>query len=69
MAGQNKGLYHSNPALLTNLETKSYIYQQIKCKESTFSQDFGVSMSKMIKLWVLTSNEGEVRKTCGVFNT
>ncbi|XP_057516713.1 peroxidase 27-like [Amaranthus tricolor] len=68
MVSQNKGLFHSDAALLTNAETKSYIYQQIKTKRSTFAQDFSASMSKMIKLGVLTGNQGEVRKTCGVVN-
>ena len=68
MVSQNKGLFHSDAALLTNAETKSYIYQQIKTKRSTFAQDFIVSMSKMIKLGVLTGNQGEVRKTCGAVN-
>ena len=68
MVSQNKGLLHSDAALLTNAETKSYICQQIKTKRSTFAQDFSASMSKMIKLGVLTGNQGEVRKTCGVVN-
>ncbi|CAO2817515.1 unnamed protein product [Amaranthus hypochondriacus] len=68
MVSQNRGLFQSDAALLTNPETKSYIYQQIKNKGSTFAKDFSVSMSKMIKLGVLTGNQGEVRKTCGAVN-
>ena len=68
MVSQNRGLFQSDAALLTNPETKSYIDQQIKSKGSIFAQDFSVSMSKMIKLGVLTGNQGEVRKTCGAVN-
>ncbi|CAO2817498.1 unnamed protein product [Amaranthus hypochondriacus] len=68
MVSQNRGLFQSDAALLNDPETKNYIDLQVNTMGSTFAQDFAVSMSKMIKIGVLTGKQGEVREKCGAVN-
>ena len=68
MVSQNRGLFQSDAALLNDPETKNYIDLQVNTMGSSFAHDFAVSMSKMIKIGVLTGKQGEVRKKCGAVN-
>ncbi|KAL9246285.1 hypothetical protein vseg_019841 [Gypsophila vaccaria] len=69
IVSKHKGLFQSDAALLDNYGTKSYVEYQAKTKGSTFAKDFAESMTKLIQIGVLTGNQGEIRKTCGVVNT
>lgn len=64
---QNKGLFHSDGALLTDDEATAYVMNYI-ANQSAFFQDFGVSMRKMGENQVLTGQEGEIRLNCGRIN-
>ncbi|XP_074287529.1 peroxidase 56-like [Silene latifolia] len=65
MVTQRKGLFQSDAALLNDPETSFYVHFQAYTGGSTFAQDFGAAMTRLIQIGVLTDNEGEVRKTCG----
>ncbi|XP_071720586.1 peroxidase 27-like [Rutidosis leptorrhynchoides] len=64
---KRRGLLTSDAALLDDPETKAYLIQATG-HDSTFFEDFGVSMIKMGRIGVLTGSEGEVRKVCSKIN-
>ncbi|XP_034686384.1 peroxidase 24-like [Vitis riparia] len=63
---QNKGLFQSDAALLTD-RASSKTVQQLR-KPRAFLDEFGKSMKKMAAIGVLTGKAGEIRKQCGVVN-
>ncbi|WJZ86984.1 hypothetical protein VitviT2T_006393 [Vitis vinifera] len=63
---QNKGLFQSDAALLTD-KASSKTVQQLR-KPRAFLDEFGKSMKKMAAIGVLTGKAGEIRKQCGVVN-
>ncbi|KAK9676744.1 hypothetical protein RND81_11G097400 [Saponaria officinalis] len=68
MITQHKGLFQSDAALLDDIDTKTYVESQVYTHGSTFGEDFAESMTKMIKIGVLTGSQGQVRKMCGAVN-
>ncbi|KAI4994115.1 hypothetical protein ZWY2020_028392 [Hordeum vulgare] len=64
---ENKGLFHSDEALLSNGATKMLVYGYMSL-EKRFLKDFGVSMVNMGRVDVLAGSEGEIRRTCAVLN-
>ncbi|KAL6517210.1 hypothetical protein OROHE_017916 [Orobanche hederae] len=64
---QNKGLFVSDAALITNEVAKGYVDQMV-VRSAKFLTEFGNSMKKMGAIEVLTGNEGEIRKKCRVIN-
>lgn len=71
LVNRNKGLFHSDAALLSNDETKAYVYTHRysdQSNKSAFFQDFAVSMVKMGSYAVLTGEEGDIRKNCALLN-
>ncbi|KAE8657385.1 Peroxidase 27 [Hibiscus syriacus] len=65
---KRRGLFESDAALLSDAETKAYVFHQASIRGSTFDKDFAVSMVKMGKVGVLTGNQGEIRKHCAFVN-
>ncbi|XP_068667799.1 peroxidase 27-like [Aristolochia californica] len=65
---KRRGLLQSDAALLNDKVTKAYLDSQLNSPSPSFFKDFGVSMVKMGKIGVLTSNAGEIRKHCAVVN-
>jgi len=63
----NKGLFHSDQALLSNGATRMLVYGYIR-SEKRFLSDFGVSMVNMGRVAVLTGRQGQVRTRCAVIN-
>ncbi|PPD96942.1 hypothetical protein GOBAR_DD06043 [Gossypium barbadense] len=63
---QNKGLFQSDAALITN-EISRIIVDELLVSE-VFFREFALSMVKMGAIGVLTGNEGEIRKKCSVVN-
>ena len=68
MVTQNRGLFQSDAALLSDPETKNYLELQVKTQGSTFAKDFAESMVKMIQIGVLAGSQGEIRNNCGFVN-
>ncbi|KAL2938286.1 Peroxidase 27 [Bienertia sinuspersici] len=68
MVTQDRGLFESDAALLNDEQTRTYVETQVKTMGATFDKDFAESMTKMIKIGVLTGSQGEIRKDCGVVN-
>lgn len=64
---ENKGLFHSDEALLSNGATKMLVYGYM-WSEMRFLRDFGVSMVNMGRADVLVGREGEIRRTCALLN-
>ncbi|KAF8016958.1 hypothetical protein BT93_H2223 [Corymbia citriodora subsp. variegata] len=63
---ENKGLFQSDAALLTN-QGAAKVVQQLQLPAAFFSE-FGKSMKKMGAIEVLTGTAGEIRKQCRVVN-
>ncbi|KAA3463084.1 peroxidase 3-like [Gossypium australe] len=63
---QNKGLFQSDAALLTNKSSRDVVDKLLDSKE--FFKEFAKSMEKMGAIGVLTGNAGEIRKKCYVVN-
>ncbi|WOG83357.1 hypothetical protein DCAR_0102532 [Daucus carota subsp. sativus] len=63
---QNKGLFQSDAALLTNTAS-SKIVDSLQ-KANTFFSQFGKSMKNMGEIEVLIGNAGEIRKNCRIVN-
>ncbi|XP_068660947.1 peroxidase 24-like [Aristolochia californica] len=63
---ENKGLFQSDAALLTNEESASEA-KQLEKPEQFFNQ-FAKSMVRMGAMEVLTGDEGEIRERCSVVN-
>ncbi|MBA0562015.1 hypothetical protein Golob_007104 [Gossypium lobatum] len=63
---QNKGLFQSDAALLTNKSSSDVVDKLLDSKE--FFKEFAKSMEKMGAIGVLTGNAGEIRKKCYVVN-
>lgn len=63
---ENKGLFQSDAALLTN-RGAAKVVQQLRSPAAFFSE-FGKSMKKMGAIGVLTGTAGEIRKQCRVVN-
>lgn len=63
---QNKGLFQSDAALLTN--AKSAMIAKLLQEPKEFFSHFAKSMKKMGSIEVLTGFEGEIRKQCHFVN-
>ncbi|KAE8686133.1 Peroxidase 56 [Hibiscus syriacus] len=63
---QNKGLFQSDAALLTNTGSSSVVNQLLN--QNKFFAEFARSMKRMGAIRVLTGNAGEIRKKCFVVN-
>lgn len=63
---QNKGLFQSDAALLTDKASAKIVTSLQTPKD--FISEFGKSMQKMGAMEVLTGNEGEIRRKCRVIN-
>ncbi|KAG4113837.1 hypothetical protein ERO13_D12G007800v2 [Gossypium hirsutum] len=63
---QNKGLFQSDAALLTNKGSRNIVNELVDPKK--FFTEFAQSMKRMGAINVLTGNEGEIRKKCFVAN-
>ncbi|KAM7467053.1 hypothetical protein LguiB_014615 [Lonicera macranthoides] len=61
---QNKGLFQSDAALLTD-KASAKIVTSLQTPKDFFSE-FGKSMQKMGAMEVLTGNQGEIRRKCRV---
>lgn len=64
---QNRGLFQSDAALLTNKGSAKIVNQMLNPK--AFLSQFAVSMQKMGAIGVLTGKAGEIRKQCRVVNS
>ncbi|KAJ9696358.1 hypothetical protein PVL29_008534 [Vitis rotundifolia] len=63
---QNKGLFQSDAALLTNKGARR-IALELR-KSADFFTEFGQSMKRMGAIGVLTGKAGEIRKKCSLVN-
>ncbi|KAK3011367.1 hypothetical protein RJ639_012076 [Escallonia herrerae] len=63
---QNKGLFQSDAALLTD-RVSAKIVKQLQVPKD-FLSEFGKSMKKMGAMEVLTGKAGEIRKNCRIVN-
>ncbi|XVF32675.1 hypothetical protein REPUB_Repub17cG0103100 [Reevesia pubescens] len=63
---QNKGLFQSDAALLTNKGSLKTVNDMLN--PSKFFKDFAESMKKMGAIGVLTGTAGEIRKKCYIVN-
>ncbi|XP_012483010.1 peroxidase 24 [Gossypium raimondii] len=64
---QNKGLFISDAALLTNKESESIVIR-LQRSRGLFFAAFARSMRKMAAIDVLTGKDGEIRRNCRVVN-
>ncbi|MBA0577465.1 hypothetical protein Golob_024139, partial [Gossypium lobatum] len=64
---QNKGLFISDAALLTNKESESMVIR-LQRSRGLFFAEFARSMRKMAAIDVLTGKDGEIRRNCRVVN-
>ncbi|TYI64253.1 hypothetical protein E1A91_D09G075300v1, partial [Gossypium mustelinum] len=64
---QNKGLFISDAALLTNKELESIVIR-LQRSRGLFFAAFARSMRKMAAIDVLTGKDGEIRRNCRVVN-
>ncbi|XP_039058327.1 peroxidase 3-like [Hibiscus syriacus] len=64
---QNKGLFVSDAALLTDRTSNSAVIR-LRRSPSSFFSAFAKSMKKMAAIDVLTGNAGEIRQNCRVVN-
>lgn len=64
---QNKGLFQSDAALLTNKVSSNAVQKLLKAND--FFTEFGQSMKRMGAIGVLTGTSGQIRKQCGVVNS
>ncbi|GMI69390.1 hypothetical protein like AT2G39040 [Hibiscus trionum] len=63
---QNRGLFQSDAALLTNNGSSNIVNQLLN--QNKFFAEFARSIKKMGAIGVLTGNAGEIRKKCFVVN-
>eukprot|EP00253_Pinus_taeda_P027072 PITA_27072 len=63
---KNRGLFHSDAALLTNNEAKAYVNEELQ--GPSFFSDFATSMEKMGRIGVLTGTAGQIRGHCAFIN-
>lgn len=63
---QNKGLFQSDAALLTNSASQIYINQQLNARR--FFKNFEKSMSKLSETQVKTGKAGQIRRRCAFVN-
>lgn len=63
---QNKGLFQSDAALLTNNFASNTVQKLLK--KNDFLTEFGQSMKRMGAIGVLTGTSGQIRTKCGVVN-
>lgn len=63
---QNKGLFQSDAALLTNKGARN-IAKELTNRAKFFTE-FAQSMKRMGAIEVLTGTAGEIRKQCSVIN-
>lgn len=63
---QNKGLFQSDAALLTNKGASNIVDELLDSDK--FFTEFAQSMKRMGAVGVLTGNSGEIRKKCNVVN-
>lgn len=68
LVSKQRGLFHSDEALLEDEVTRGYVYSRKRLPELIFFADFGVSMVKMGRAGVVTGSSGEIRKKCGLVN-
>ncbi|XXG54282.1 hypothetical protein AAC387_Pa03g2207 [Persea americana] len=66
---QNRGLFESDTALLTNKGSSKIVNQLLKLKSKDFLSEFAESVQKMGAIGVLTGNAGEIRNQCRVVNS
>ncbi|KAB1203032.1 Peroxidase 3 [Morella rubra] len=64
---QNKGLFQSDAALLTNKQSKKTVKELVN--QSDFFTEFAQSMKRMGAIQVLTGKAGEIRKHCWKVNS
>ncbi|XP_022761199.1 peroxidase 3-like [Durio zibethinus] len=64
---QNKGLFQSDAALLTDQGSSNIVDEMLNSKN--FFDEFKQSMEKMGTIEVLTGTSGEIRKKCTVINS
>ncbi|XP_058082951.1 peroxidase 24-like [Magnolia sinica] len=64
---QNKGLFQSDAALLTNKHAAKFVDELTNLTD--FFAKFAFSMARMGKIEVLTGSSGEIRKKCSVVNS
>ncbi|KAH7577460.1 hypothetical protein ACOSP7_001633 [Xanthoceras sorbifolium] len=63
---QNRGLFQSDAALLTNKGARNIAVELTN--QTKFFTEFSQSMKRMGAIGVLTGTTGEIRKKCGVIN-
>ncbi|KAI9180925.1 hypothetical protein LWI28_009465 [Acer negundo] len=63
---QNKGLFQSDTALLTNKGARN-IAKELTNQDKFFTE-FAQSMERMGDIGVVTGSSGEIRKKCGIIN-
>eukprot|EP00253_Pinus_taeda_P007988 PITA_07988 len=63
---KNRGLFHSDAALLTNNEAKAFVNEELQ--GPSFFSDFATSMEKMVRIGVLTGTAGQIRGHCAFIN-
>ncbi|KAK4847954.1 hypothetical protein QYF36_009604 [Acer negundo] len=63
---QNKGLFQSDAALLTNKGARN-IAKELTNQDKFFTE-FAQSMKRMGNIGVVTGSSGEIRKKCGIIN-
>ncbi|KAK1395155.1 Peroxidase [Heracleum sosnowskyi] len=63
---QNKGLFQSDAALITDRAAAKIVDSLLKPK--SFFSEFGKSMKNMGEIEVLTGSAGEIRKNCRIVN-
>lgn len=63
---QNKGLFQSDAALITNGASAKIVDSLLK--PNSFFSEFGKSMKNMGAIEVLTGSAGEIRKNCRIVN-
>ncbi|XP_010261101.1 PREDICTED: peroxidase 3-like [Nelumbo nucifera] len=64
---QNKGLFQSDAALLTNKISSKIVTELLN--QNKFFTEFAQSMERMGAIEVLTGSSGEIRKNCAVVNS
>lgn len=64
---ENRGLFISDAALLTNGEANNFVNKEIGSQED-FLADFIMAMEKLTELDVITGNDGEIRQKCASVN-
>ncbi|KAG5554911.1 hypothetical protein RHGRI_012461 [Rhododendron griersonianum] len=66
---QNKGLFQSDAALLTDKSASDDVNEMSTVSNQEFFKYFGHSMKRLGAVGVLTGNSGEIRKICSAINS